>query len=81
MSGFYNRRAERQRKERDTPERIVTIARAKGSFEVSLRYRDSWLRKRCGDLRSQGLLTGGARQGDRLVFYPVANPPPSTEQA
>lgn len=66
--------AERQRarQERMTPERIVEIARRDGSFSVSLRHRDDWLRRRCAKLRKKRLLRGGHRiiRG-AFVFYPV----------
>ena len=75
MSGFYNGKAERERQERDTPERILQIARSRGSFSVSLRYRDDWLRKRCRKLKAQGLLVGGRRDGREVVFYPAKTPP------
>ncbi len=75
MSGYYNARDERARKERDTPARIYEIAKAKGSFSVSLRYRDDWLRARCGKLKSAGYLVGGRRHGREVIYYPAANPP------
>jgi hypothetical protein len=68
---YYNARAERDRKERDTPERILEIARLKGEFTVSLRYRDDWLRRRCHKLKKKGLLRGGYRAGGQLIYYPV----------
>jgi hypothetical protein len=68
---YFNRRAERERKERDTPERILALAKQKGRFCVSLRYRDDWLRKRCHNLKKQGLLSGGKREGGELVYFPV----------
>lgn len=69
---FYSRRAEGDRKQRDTPDRIMQISRSKGMFTVSLRYRDDWLRRRCKNLRKQGLLRGGHKvEHGMLVFYPV----------
>lgn len=69
---YYNGRDERERRERDTPERILMIARAKGEFFVSLRWRDDWLRQRCAKLRKQGLLRGGKKViGGGLVYLPV----------
>lgn len=68
MSGFYNGAAER-----DTPERI--LARAKGEFRVSLRWRDDWLRRRCDDLKRQGLLVGGRRIDREVVYYPATSTP------
>lgn len=69
---MYSASHEKERKERETPERILAIARTKGSFTVSLRYRDDWLRRRCSKLKREGLLVGGRRQGRILVFYPAA---------
>jgi hypothetical protein len=71
---MYNRAHERSRQERETPERIMEIAKLKGSFSVSLRYRDEWLRRRCFKLRAAGLLRGGKRDGRELIFYPVQCP-------
>ena len=69
---YYNSRFEKTRQEMMTAEKIVTIAHRSGSFEVSLRYRDDWLRKRCRKLRRKGLLRGGHRViKGRLIFYPV----------
>lgn len=62
---------ERERKERETPERILAIARQKGEFTVSLRYRDEWLQHRCNQLRKEGLLVGGRREGRYLIYYPA----------
>ena len=67
----YSAKHERERRDRETPERILSIARARGSFSVSLRYRDDWLRRRCQKLKQQGLLVGGIRDGRSLVFYPA----------
>jgi hypothetical protein len=70
MTLYFDRKGERQRKQRDTPERILEIARRKGRFEASLRYHDGWLRARCKALKLEGLLRGGHRDGDNLVYYP-----------
>ncbi len=67
----YSARHERERRERETPERIVEIAKRKGEFTVSLRYRDDWLRARCSNLKSRGLLRLGGRRGRELVYYPT----------
>ena len=75
MTAYYNGRAERERKERDTPERILQLARQKGRFEVSMRYRDDWLMARCVKLLKQGLLKGGRRVGRVIVFFPVTEAP------
>ena len=75
MSSLYDGKAEHSRKERETPERIMQIAKAKGEFRVSLRYRDDWLRKRCGKLKREGMLVGGRRIGRELIFYPVKETP------
>lgn len=72
---YYNGLAERERKERDTPERILQIAKAKGRFEVSMRWRDDWLLARCVKLKKQGLLRGGRREGRSIVFFPVMDAP------
>lgn len=71
MSGYYNAAIERERRERMTPERILRIAKQQGSFSVSLRYRDDWLRSRCFEMRKAGLLRGGKRRGRELVYTPV----------
>lgn len=44
-----------------TDDQIITIARRKGSFSVSLRWRDDRLRARCFRLRKEGHLSGGRR--------------------
>ena len=69
---YYNRKQEQDRKEMDTPERILKLAKIKGEFRVSLRYRDDWLRERCFMLKKAGLLVGGRRQGREIVYYPSA---------
>jgi len=48
----------KQQRERDklTPERIVAIARQKGEFVASWRWRDDWLRLRCKMMCKAGLL-------------------------
>jgi hypothetical protein len=71
--GFFSASAERERRERTTPERIVAIAKSKGEFRVSLRYRDDWLRDRCAKLTREGALVGGRRMGREIVFYPAAS--------
>ena len=70
---FYSRRHERERQERETPERILQIAKRDGSFTVSLRWRDEWLQKRCNEMKAQGLLVGGRREGRHLVYYPASH--------
>lgn len=72
MAGPYFGSFERERKEHCTPEKIIEIARRKGEFRVSLRYRDDWLRKRCLTLRTAGQLVGGRRHDRELIFYPSA---------
>lgn len=67
---YFNGAAERDRKERETPERILQIARTKGEFRVSLRFRDDWLRRRCAKLKHDGLLVGGKRDGREIVYRP-----------
>lgn len=68
----YSRRHEEERKAKETPERILQLARKNGAFRVSLRYRDGWLRSRCHALKDKGLLVGGRREGRDVVFYPAA---------
>lgn len=76
MAGYYDAKAERERKQRDNnPERIKQIAETKGQFEVSLRWRDDALRRVCTEMVKRGELRGGKRVGDRQVFYPVAEAP------
>lgn len=67
---MFNRKAEAERKARDTPAQIVHIARSKGHFNVSLRWRDDWLRARCQELKKMGFLRGGQREGRQVVYYP-----------
>ncbi len=72
---YFNAKAERERKQRDNnPERIVMLAKQKGRFEVSLRWRDDALRRLCHRMVKRGELRGGRREGDRRVFYPVVAP-------
>lgn len=66
---------ERERKEKMTPARIVEVARAKGEFSVTLRWRDDWLNDRCIKLKRAGYLVGGRRQGRAVVFYPAKDAP------
>lgn len=70
----YSAAHERARKAKETPERILELARKHGEFTVSLRYRDDWLRQRCFALKTAGKLTGGRREGRCLVFYPKEKP-------
>ena len=76
---YYNAKAERERKESMTAERILNIAKSRGEFTVSLRYRDDWLRARCGQLKSAGKLVGGRRDGRSVVYYPAAQLVPSPD--
>lgn len=71
MTGFYSARHERERRERETPEKILEIAQKKGYFSVSLRYRDDWLRSRCAKLKKEGKLRGGKREGRNIIYYPL----------
>lgn len=63
------RAREEARKQRDTPERIMEIARLKGFFEVSLRYRDEWLRHRCDKLVIEGRLSKERVIQDGKIIY------------
>ena len=50
---------------------ILDIAKRKGSFSVSLRWRDDALRAKCFRLRKEGKLRGGRRiQHGHVTFYP-----------
>lgn len=51
-------------------DRILQILKSKGSFSVSLRWRDDKLRARCYKMRKEGLITGGYKiiHGTK-VFY------------
>lgn len=71
---YFNARAERERKQRDNnPDRILQIAKAKGSFSVSLRWRDDALRALCDRMKKRGLLTGGRKVvGGQVTFYPAS---------
>lgn len=69
---YFNAKFERERKQRDNnPQRIAMLAKQKGRFEVSLRWRDDGLRRVCQRMVKRGELRGGRRERDRLVFYPV----------
>lgn len=59
-----------------TKERILEIAKAKGTFTVSLRWRDDKLRGRCYELRKQGLLKGGYKiiHGSKVFEYVQTKP-------
>lgn len=53
-------------------EQILAIAKAKGEFRVTLRWRDDALRAKCRKMRRDGLLKGGHKIIHRAVyFYPV----------
>ena len=52
-------------------EKVLQIAQSKGYFDVSLRWRDDALRRRCFKLKKQGKLRGGHRVGREQRFYPV----------
>lgn len=67
----YNHRLEQGRKKTMTKEKILEIARRDGSFSVSLRWRDDWLRARCAQLRKDGHLYGGRKiTRGSVVFHP-----------
>lgn len=72
MTVYYDHRAEAERKARDTPAQIVHIARSKGYFDVSHRWRDGWLTRRCMELVRLGFLKRGrqkaAWQGSTRYF-------------
>ena len=68
---YYNAAAEKARQARDTPERILQIAKTKGFFSVTMRYRDDWLRRRCKSLTEKGLLKCLGRQGHLIMYVPV----------
>lgn len=53
-------------------EQILAIAKSRGSFRVTLRWRDDAVRKRCFDLKRAGLLVGGRKiLHGAYVFYPA----------
>ena len=52
-------------------DQIVQIAKSKGYFDVTLRWRDDRLRGKCFGLKKEGKLTGGRRIGRVQRFYPV----------
>jgi len=54
-----------------TQEQILAIAKAKGQFRVTLRWRDDALRAKCQKMKRDGLLTGGRKIIHGAVyFYP-----------
>ena len=61
----FSRRQHREEQERMTPRRILGLACREQGFTVSWRYRDDWLRDRCGKLRKKGLLR---REGGRGAY-------------
>ncbi len=63
-------------KDRLTPERIVQIARAKGIFDVSRRFRDEWLVGRCKRLVAAGLLRRVRNTPGSYCFKPVEGKEP-----
>ena len=69
---MFNRKHEQARKETMTEAKILNIAKSQGSFTVSLRYRDDWLRARCGQMKGKGLLVGGRRNGKCVEYFPAA---------
>jgi CRISPR/Cas system CMR subunit Cmr6 (Cas7 group RAMP superfamily) len=85
MTSHYNAKAERERRERDNnPDRILHLARSKGCFSVSLRYRDESLRRICSRLTKKGLLAFGGRRGGSIVYFPKVNhetPEPVQQQS
>jgi hypothetical protein len=55
---------------------ILLIAKSKGEFRVTLRWRDDTLRAKCRQMRREGLLTGGRKIIHGAVyFYPVKEKP------
>jgi hypothetical protein len=52
----FSRRRQRDEQDKLTPERILSLARRPDGFHVSWRYRDDWLRKRCGKMVRDGVL-------------------------
>jgi len=81
MGRYYSAAIERDRKATMTKDKIMRIAKQQGAFRVSLRYRDDWLRARCGELKGAGLLVGGRRDGRQIVYYPAAAPRAAIKQA
>lgn len=76
MAGFYDRKHEAERKRKMTLDAIVQVARSRGQFNVSLRYRDDWLRKRCRQLVKDGYLVGGRRVvNGQYELYPAIDAP------
>ncbi len=53
-----------------TNEQIVAIARAKGRFRVSWKYRDEHVMRRCKRLCRAGILLHGGGKGETF-FYPI----------
>lgn len=74
LGGGVSTFAERQkaRQDRLTPDIIMGIAQRQGYFTVSLRYRDDWLRGRCGKLVKAKKLRRDRRiHKGNFVFYPT----------
>jgi hypothetical protein len=58
-----------------TPNRILQIARGRGYFEVSWRYRDDQLRRACSLLAQDGKLKRVKSRPGSSVYVPREPPP------
>lgn len=73
-STFSERQQRRQNK--FTAEYILKLAaKDNHGFDVSLRYQDDWLRKRCNKLVKQKLLTRGRIVRGSIVYSIVPSTP------
>lgn len=71
MTVPFSKSAQEEQQRLLTPDRILYLARQKGSFHVSWRYRDEWLRKRCGKMVKEGLLRRVPRTKGENQYVPV----------
>lgn len=70
---YYNHTHEKDRKRRETEEFIMHVALVRGHFDVSLRYRDDWLRRRVSNLIHEGVLRRkGSIDRGHLTYVPTS---------
>lgn len=61
----------KRQKEYLTDDKIIQLAKTRGTFNTTLRYRDDWVRAQCNRLINQGRLTFAYRVGNQLHYRHV----------